>query len=458
MPITSTHPEYNHFVRDWQDCRTAYEGQRAVKDAGVRYLPRLRGQSPADYDAYKGRALFYSITSKTLSALTGMAMDQVPVIDHPSEMDYIFKDHSGMGFYKVFGPTILEVLLTGRFGAFVDRPANGGKPYITLYRTEDIINWEVSDDDVLQMVVLRERYVDRSSSDMFTQQIKVRYRHLYLEDGIVKVQVHESGNSVGLNNVYDQVGRPMSIVNTGVPMTEIPFFCVTANGIGLDPCKSPVQDIVDINFSHYRSSADLEHGRHFTGLPTPWITGAESQAAMHIGSTKAWVIPDAGAKVGFLEFTGLGLQSLEKALAEKQAQLASLSARLIDNSSRGSEAEGTVRMRYASETSSLRQVVRSVEAFLNLVFNCVAKMEGYEAVKVQLPTDFLGGRMTAAELKAWTDAYLGGAIPKEVFIHALRAGKSLPPPGEEMGKFPDPPAQSQPQPQPTPSNTPQPQQ
>lgn len=439
MPITTVHPHYRNMSESWIDCRTAFEGQRAVKAAGNRYLPALTGQTTLEYEAYKGRALFYSITSKTLSALAGMVLDQPPELTHPPRMDPYFDDGPGVQFYEAFTEAVQELLLMGRFGILIDRPAGGGAPYLVLYTTECITNWRKSDDGQLEMVVLKEGYVDRDSRDEYESVEKIRYRKLEIIDGTLWVSVFIQGAPT--SNDYTET-QPTTVTNTGVPMNFIPFFCVTAAGMDITPVKPPMLDIVDINFSHYRTSADLEHGRHFTGLPTPYVIGAESQSKMHIGSTTAWVIPDPSAKVGFLEFTGQGLQSLEKALAEKQSQLASLSARLIDNSTRGSEAAETVKLRYLSETASLRMIVRAAQALLNKVYKTIATMEGLaeDSVNIVLSTNFLDSKLTAAELKAWTEAYLKRAVTKEMLIHALKTGKSLPPPGEELGEIPDPPA------------------
>lgn len=437
MPIDTQHPSYKARVDDWTDCRTAYDGQRAVKLAGDRYLPRLKNQRPEEYEAYKGRALFYSTTSKTVSALVGMALDKPPELDYPEKMAPYFEDRSGTQFFELYAKTLTELLLMARFGVFVDRPASGGAPYITTYRTEDIINWDVDDEGNTTHVVLREEYFEKDQADRYTRLKKTRYRELLLVDNQLQVIVHTSATS---NGSFEQ-SAPTTITNTGVAMSTIPFFCVTPSGLNMEPEKPPMMDIVDINFSHYRTSADLEHGRHFTGLPTPYVTGADGEQKLHIGSLTAWIIPNDKARVGYLEFTGQGLGSLEKAMTEKQSQLASMSARLIDNSSRGSEAAETVRLRYMSETASLRSIVRAAEAFLNAVYNQIVKMEGLseKAVNITLHKDFLSSKITAAELKAWVEAYLSGGVSKEMLLHALKTGDALPPPGTDPGTIPDPP-------------------
>lgn len=450
MPITTTHPHYKEHEDDWIDCRQAYEGERAVKAAGVRHLPKLTGQTEEEYLAYKKRALFYSITSKTLSALVGMALDERPALEYPEKLARYFEDNSGTQFYELFGTTVQELLLMGRFGALIDRPVGGGDPFVVMYPTECITNWRRDDNGDLQMVVLRETVLEENADDEYDHISRTQYRKLELVNGELQITVHRTAP----NSDIFQPSLPTTITNTGLVMKSIPFICVTPNGLEITPAKPPMLDIVNVNLSHYRTSADLEHGRHFTGLPTPWITGAEA-ATMHIGSTKAWVIPNHQARVGFLEFTGQGLLSLEKALNEKQSQLASMSARLIDNSSKGSEAAETVRLRYMSETASLKTIVRATQAFLSKIYNTIAEMESAPKVTIGLNMDFLDAKLTAQEVKAWSEAYLSGSISKEIFVYNLKKGRALPPPGEDMGEIPDPPPRTPTNPSNTNPNPPQ---
>jgi hypothetical protein len=56
-------------------------------------------------------------------------------------------------------------------------------------------------------------------------------------------------------------------------LDEIPFRFIGIDNVDADVDEPPLIDLVDMNLSHYRSSADYEHGCHFTGLPTPVISG-----------------------------------------------------------------------------------------------------------------------------------------------------------------------------------------
>lgn len=420
MPVSSLHPNYTMSLEKWTRCRDAYEGSDAVKARGVVYLPKLSKQTPAQYKAYKARALFYSITSKTISALVGMAMVRSPIVKFPAGMEAYFSTDDQVQFYENLAFLMKEDLLLGRVGVLIDRPVGGGEPYMCFYTAESIVNWRFNNGKLV-WVVLRE-YVERQKgSDEYETEIIVQHRKLYLNgSGQYQVQLYDEKDKAK--------GAAFTPMNIGKALDYIPFWIVNSTGMGFEVDKPPMLDIVDINLSHYRSSADLEHGRHFTALPTPWVSGVSKGGDLMIGAETAWILPDVNAKAGFLEFTGQGLQSLEKALAEKQSQLASLSARLLDSGKKGSEAADTVRLRYVSETASLASVVRAIEAIMVLAYREIARWKELDPleVSIELNKEFLNARMKPAEVFDFIQSYLEGGITIETLLYNLRRGDVIP--------------------------------
>lgn len=418
MPIDSLHPKYKERYSQWTKCRDAFEGEDAIKLAGVKYLPKLKGQTDDDYKSYKNRALFYSITSKSVSALVGMATSKAPKLEYPDSMSVYFNDSRMIQFSEIYSNVLTEVLLQSRCGVLVDMPAEGGMPYPVVYQAEDIINWRLDAQGELQLVVVRESYDE--PIDDFEVEVSHRYRELRIVDGCY------------IQNIYNAKGEIIeSLVPTirGVALTYIPFFVANPFGTGFSDMKPLMLDIANINISHYLSSADLEHGRHFTGLPTPVVIGADSDKDLYIGSTKFLVIPDKSGDAKYLEFTGQGLQSLEKAMSEKQSLLASLSARLLDNSSRGSEAADAVKLRYMSETASLTTVVNAISIVLNTSYKLIAEIigENPDDFNLTLDTDFMESQLSAPEMSSLFDGFIKGAVSKETLVYNLRKGRRLDP-------------------------------
>ena len=418
MPVSSTHPKYSKFQRQWERCRDVIDGSDAVKDKGIAYLPKLTAMTTKDYQAYKHRALFFSAAGRSLQGLVGTMTRRTPTIVHDN-MDDHFNDTSltAKSFTELFIEACEEILTTGRFGMLADVGTNGGRAYIAVYNTEDILNWQMDMYGNLSMLVLQETIDVASSKDAFEIEEEIQYRHLQMENGEYVVYIY---------NQDEELVQTITPRLQGAPLPYIPFVCVTPRGLQIEPEKPPILDIVDVNISQYMTSADLENGRHFAGLPTPVVTGAESEASLKVGGTSAWVISNDKAKAYYLEFQGQGLQSLEKAMSEKTGQMAQFSSRLMDTSTRGSEAAETVRLRHSADSATLSSVAISVEAGFNQIFGYVAAFDRYEPPTIELNKDFLDTKLSPPELTALTNSYITGAIDLETYIYNLQRGELLP--------------------------------
>lgn len=416
--ITHQHPIYTSLISSRIKCRDVVSGQDTIKAKKEKYLPRLSGQSDEQYQNYLYRALFFSIGSKSLQALVGMASLKEPKIKASNDMvEKYFDFNENSHFLETFIKLLTEVLLQNQSGILVDWPVGGGDAFVNVFNCESIINWDYDDNGKLTLIVIKESYSHRLNK--YKKETRYRYRELALENGIYIQRLHTEG--LPTQELIPQI--------LGRNLNYIPFFPIHSKGLGFTDEPPLFLDIANINISHYLSSADLEHGRHFTGLPTPIVTGAESDRPLHIGSTQFIILPDKNSNAKYLEFSGQGLASLEKALSEKQAMLASLSARLLDNSSKGSEATDAVKLRYLSETASLTTVVKTINIVLNKVYNIIAESnrESAKSVSIKLDVDFLTGMLSSAELSSLFDGYLTGTLDLSTLIFNLRRGQILDP-------------------------------
>lgn len=421
MPINSTHPEYKARVDQWERCRDVVEGSDAVKAKGIKYLPKLEGQTTTDYNAYRKRALFFSVAGRSLSGLVGMMTRKPPIIVMPDDMKPYFKDatSSGVSFIELFRDAANELLQVGRYGILIDWPEQGGRAYLSTITTESIINWFLDREGKLLGAVLQELILENDTSDPFVQKFVISYRHLYMDEGVYKVAIYDD---------MLKLQKVITPLNRGNTIDHIPLYIVNVSGLDLYPPKPPILDIVDVNLSLYITSADLEHGRHFTALPTPVVTGAPADTKLKIGSQTAWAIPSDKARAYYLEFLGTGLGSLENAIKEKTGQMAQFSTRLMDTSTRGSEAAETVKLRHSSEATTLTGVTVSLENTFNAVYDELAIFEGIDPTEmaIALNKDFLATQLSAAELRELTKAYLEGAIDEETYFYNLERGELTP--------------------------------
>ena len=407
---------YTNHMRQVLRIRETLAGSDSVKDAKETYLPMLSGQSSTEYDAYRARAVFFNLSSRVVSTNSGVIVRRPPIVKYNDDMKYYFEndDISKTSFTELFRYTVKELISVGRTGLLMD--LRSGKPVILKFDTENILNGEFNPDGSIKQVLLAAESTTLDPKTFEETEIIEFYR-LHLVDGEYTI------------TKYREDGEQFSSVTPSIhgrTLSYIPFVSMNVFGLDLNPTKPPMLEIVDLNLSHYRTSADLEHGRHFVGIPQPVITGATSEIKLRVGSEVAWVIPSEKAKAFYLEFIGSGLTSLSDALKEKQAQISQFSAQLMDTSTRGSEAEGTVRMRYSSDAANLSDIAQSAELGLRSIYKMIADWVRTDIPTITLNKDFVSTKLTYQELNALTKSLVDGAITEDVFMYNLERGEMLP--------------------------------
>ena len=415
MGIDSTHPLYDDTKEKWTRVRDSYLGSDAIKSKGEIYLPKLSSQEKGEYDAYVMRSMYVNAIKNTVQGLVGAVMRINPVINAPDRIMELAQDITGTGvsLNDFISNMLSEQLLMGRQGVMIDRTTE--RAYLSGYTTEQMTNW------MEDVIVLKETYLQQDLNDNYSQSYEVQYRELLIdEDGnfLVRLWKDNEGWSISQEIYPTKVGQPLDM---------IPFVAISGNELNMNPSQPPLMSLVDTNLSMYRTSADLEHGRHFTALPTPYVTGIDGDSELRIGSGSAWILPDSSSKAGYLEFTGQGLQALEKAVEEKRSIMAGLGASLLQTQKNGVESAESLRLRQNSEASVLVGAVLSVQEGISKALSIMAEWEGVSGdIEVALNTDFVDTKILPEELTALMGAWQSGAISHETFLHNMKKGEILP--------------------------------
>lgn len=449
MPVNNTHEDYKEMSGVWKRCRDAADGQDAVHKAGTEYLPMLADQSAQEYHAYKMRTSFYNATWRTISGLQGMLFRKPPVVEVASVVEPMLEDVSLCGEnLHMFTLELLEEALTvGRVGIFVDYPTIdpthttqadskmlGLRPIMKQYCTESIINWKesvIGNSCVLSQVVLSEEVYLPGATEFETTE-GTQYRVLDLtmmpkpdgtEQLVYRVRVFTVDSKTGAD-VLQSTAYPMI---KGQYLTTIPFFVIGTDSVEICPDTPPLVDLVDINLSHYRTNADYEHGCHFTGLPTPVISGYTPEKegqSFCIGSMTAWVFPRPDAKASFLEFTGQGLKALESNLTRKETQMTVLGARMLESKPSNGDSQGGAAVNMGGEQSILAAISQAASIGIERALTMFSKFAGTEQpAKFKLNKDFFPMPMSALNLTALVASWQNGAISYETLFDNLKRGE-----------------------------------
>lgn len=438
MPVDSTHPEYQDYIESWEECRLFYAGEQAVKAEGQRFIPKPECCTDSEYLSYVQRAFFFPALERTVAGLSGAIDRKAPTVVVPDKIEYIKENADGDNTsIRQFSKMALdELFTTGRFGILVERNQNGGRPYLTLYRAEDIVNWWYDRELGLRLVVLREFFYDHpNGTDPYILQQYTRYRVLRIDDkGRYVQEVHAPSIDGTSGYVLRDAINPTKL---GVNLDRIPFVFCNVRSTGPDVNKPPLLDLVRKNAEHLRVSADYANSLYFTGNPILWVSGVKrtnpgtagdnytrSEFNLAIGSSRAVMLPT-GATIGMLECSGHGVNPNRERAADIKLEMAVLGARLLESQKNTSETAEAAVLRQSGETSTLSNIVVNCSAAITEALKLVSMWESVseENVLFQLNNDFIETKMDSQLLLALRELVAGEYISWDTFYYNLALGE-----------------------------------
>lgn len=468
MSVTTLHPQYLEWQSTWVTLRDAYAGSgnvksstslvpstHGVKQAGTRYLPQPSGmRRPEQYAAYRDRASWRGATEVMVHGTTGAIFRREPQIEVPPAMEADLQNitRSGVPLRTFVETVVREVLLMGRFGVLIEYPRPtrfpdgtvqppppGSRPYWVPYITEEITNWhtvEFEGSEHLDMIVLKEAVPIRQgpwpTDDYFVIKAQERRRVLRLNE----VGVYEESLWLEVPTALSPTGqKTFTPVETwiptrqGQPLLQIPFLPFSPLSLTLEVQKSLMEPLVEVNFRHYRHSADYEHGLHLTSLPTPWISGdLDPMTELLIGSLTAWILPT-GANVGMLEYQGQGLQPHEHAMEADISEMATFGTRILEGTPLVAETATAVMNRTQGTESPIQTLIRTVSEGMTQALRWHAWWAGLTerlddpGIDYVLNNDLVSRTMEPAMLKVLMEQLLNNTISYETYYWNLQRGE-----------------------------------
>jgi hypothetical protein len=456
MPVDSQHPTFTKNLPLWCKCRVTVDGEDAVKAAGEEYLPKLSDQEKGEYNSYKNRASFYGATRRTVQGLAGAVMRKRSELKFPdAEKDMLTSiGVAGQSLEIMIKDSLEEVLTTSRVGLLVDAPGvedgdtiaagENPEPYVALYYAEHVINWQtimINGKRELSLVVLKEESLrlDPKDSDHYKADPFTQYRVLRLNLLDKATASYEYSMETWEYRAEEGSGQKKWIRTSNVIPTKwggkswerIPFLFDTPSGVTDKVENPPILDMVNLNLSLYRNSADLEHGLHFTALPTAWVAGFDLKTTkLKIGAQNAWSTENESAKAGYLEFTGVGLGSIREQMKEKKQELAVLGGRLLEEQKQEAEAAAAISLRQAGDQSVLSNVAKSVsEAWTQVLRWCAEWMAltvKPEDISISLSQDFAVASIDGHLLTALIAACQGGLMSWDSLFYNFKRSEMVP--------------------------------
>ena len=475
MSVNATHLEYDAHLASWLRARDVLAGEDAVKAGGEKYLPRLDDQTDVEYAAYQARAAFFNATARTADGYLGLVFRRAPFVKVPESGGAIGKameafvndaDMLGTSLGSYAKNVVREIVAVGRAGTLIDwEGEDENRVYASLYAAESILNWRMerlNGRNLLSLVVLAEKAKSRKQKadmDDFGSTAVDQVRVVKLVDGgelmvdrpdgadasdtstihhelscVVEVWQRVEKDTAQQKSEWVMVERRIPL-RLGKPLPLIPFVFHGPRNFLPDVDKLPLGDVIAVNLDHYRLDADYKHGMHFTALPTAWVSGFDKSSTLRIGSSAAWTTETVGATAGFLEYTGQGLTTFERAMDRDERLMAVLGARLLESQKKVGETAAAIELRQSGENSVLGSLATSLSTSLSHVLRWAYWWNSTEPwpddvtkdqVVIELNTDFSTKGLSAQEVTAVVAAWQNGALSRDSMLDIFRRGEVLP--------------------------------
>lgn len=436
------------------------------------------------YNSYRRRGIFYNATARTQDAMTGFITGTEPKIDFINDEDdkidgsndsfmledlneYLCKE----SLNDIVGKMAKKTLTAGYLGMLVDtKPADetgkSDKPYVAFYDARDIVNWQYQDGDAnkgFSMVILREHLTIKESNLARKKITQFRLLSTNMSDLIMILDCNKEINDAEptFDEVYEGygylLGEPFNGDDTYyqavftleednkkdpyasfsylvVPkrgdefFKEIPFYVCSYGNENLDDYETPpLLALANLNLAHYRNSVDYENALHITALPTPYMIGVPKQTEdMFLGTDRFINIPQADAKIGYLEFGGQGLNTIKDAMASKKEEMAIMGARMLEVPKRTAESGEAMKVNRAGENSIIATLCSNIFSSLSDAINFAIYWDNYSFDEDKKVIDIVKGQMLPDQpanpqmLTSLMQLYQGELISYDTFFENLK--------------------------------------
>lgn len=437
--VETKHKAFTAFYSKWYQMRNVFDGTHSMKKNAKLYIQKLKGAEEEDYQNFIGREVFENYTKATAKGMSGLIFAKAPQIELPPKLKLLEDniDLASSSIVDLAQTTVNEILEVGRAGLLVDMMQYNTmgmtvaevqqlniRPYIKLYTTENIINWDydlINNQNELSLLVLSEIY--NININMFEREEKIRYRVYSIEEGVCVLRIYQANEK----KAFDVVSESIPMMN-GKALTFIPFISIASEDLTIDPTNPPLLDISDINISYWWLSIEHRNGLHWIGVPKPYGKGIDMKRGESVtfGASSIDIFPRGDAEIKFAEFTGKGLSEMKEEKLEKKNAMLALGARLLAPESSSQISENTMQMKTAGQRATIIQIADTVSRGITKALQYMAMwLNDSDNIIFKLNTDYNLSEMSPQMMTALFTGQQLGQIRKEDVFNALKKGEII---------------------------------
>jgi hypothetical protein len=405
--------------------RTLMGGTRAMRDAGMTYLPKAPAESQALYDYRKSNSTLFNAFGKTVEDMTGKVFQkEIQIADNVPEQIKTFAEdidltgrHDGLqtgGNYILVDAPPPPIRGDNAPATRADYAVAKWRPYLVQIPVERLIGWKstmIDGAEVLTQVRILECVTEPDGP--------------YLEKNIDQIRVLEPSTWQTFRKSQKDGEKEQWIlhdsgVNSLGKITLVPFY---ANRTGFMTFAPPLEKLAETNVAHWKLDSDVTNITHYANVPILFMAGFQADDSIAIGASEAVRSSDSNAKMAYVEHSGHAIGSAQTRLEYLQTQMEAMGLQLlVGNKSSAKSATGEIRDD-SKENSPLAMMARSLEDAIETAFGYMAAFIGITEPdaggEVEVNKDF-GVASMRGDLQQLLAARTAGDISRETLWEEMQ--------------------------------------
>lgn len=383
MKVNDTDPRVNRMAEDWALIDALMGGTREMRQAGKRHLPRFELEDERDYQTRLSMATLFPALANTIAELTSRAFaepvelkkDDVPAwIRSEVWPDINMQGQNGHAWAREWFADALEY---GLSHALVEAPVTAGvvrtqaeqkeanaRPYVIEISPERILGWKSQGGVLTQVRITWSRVEESEFGQAKVPQIRV-YDN---QDGVVSVRTFEEVGEVGKKE-WVQVG-PATVLDLPI----IPLVTAYTKRDGLLEACPPLLELAQLNRKHWIKQSSNDALIETASIPVLAVIGVDDTFKLAVGAKTAVSLP-VGADMKFVEHSGKAIAAGRESLADLEAQMKAIGAKLIEPGS-GTKTATQAGEEAAQSNSALGDMVESFQDALEQLLYVFALYRG----------------------------------------------------------------------------------
>jgi len=392
---SKTLPVVDEMRQDWAIVDALMGGTRAMRKAGVTYLPKWPKEEPDAYQARLKTSTLLPAYSETVQNMTGRVFaDPITLTeDVPEPIEEMAEDFDLQGNnLQVWSQSLFSAGLShGLCHVLVDYPMADGlktkadeksagvRPYAVIIKPGQVLGWRSANKGG-QQVLTQFRYMECVEVDdgefgtKSIDQIRVLVpgawaTYIEVDDG--KGQKTWQKNGEGLTS-----------------LTEIPLTTFYTKRTGFMTATPPLLELANMNIKHWQSQSDQDNILHVARVPMLAVIGIEEGVDITVGAGSATRLPrDADMK--WVEHTGKAIEAGRQSLLDLVDDMRLAGAKLLQKDKQSVKTATQAEDEACQEMSPLQTMAGQLEDALDQVLQFFADwMKESEGGHVQVKGNF----------------------------------------------------------------------